>query len=264
MDLPAEGFAEADGLRLFFRTFGAGPPLMLVHGWGSDGAGNWMATGWVDALSSLRTLIVLDVRGHGRSDKPHRRALYSYGAMSRDVLAVMDQLEIDRCDYLGYSMGAFMGAYLLGHQPGRFHAMALGGIGDETAESAAQGAAIAQALRAPDRTATGYAAAVHAFVAGTPGHDLEALACSAEQMWPEGYALAVAGEGVSRAELPVLVINGSEDHPYVDSADAFAAALPNARHERIPGLDHLSAVTSERFRQTVVDFFSGSAAGSPS
>ena len=255
-ELPSSGFAQADGLRVHYQTFGSGPPMVLVHGWGSDGTGNWVDTGWVATLGRLRTLIVLDVRGHGRSDKPHRRESYSYAAMSQDVLAVLDALDVDRCDYMGYSMGAFMGAHLLGHCAERFNAMVLGGIGDETAESAAQGAAIAQALRQAEPQATGYAAAVRAFVEATPGQDLEALACSAEQMWPEGYALAVAGAGIARAELPVLVINGAEDHPYVDSADAFAAALPQGQHDRVPGLDHLSAVTSTQFLEVVVDFLS--------
>ena len=250
----ASGYAEADGLRIYYRTYGSGPPMVLVHGWGTDGPGNWVDTGWVEALGKLRTLIVLDVRGHGRSDKPHARAPYSYAAMSRDVLAVLDALDVGRCEFMGYSMGAFMGAHLLGLCPERFLSMVLGGIGDETSESAAQGAAIAAALRQGERPTTGYAAAVRAFVEATPGQDLEALACSAEQMWPEGYALEVAGAGIARAELPVLVINGSDDHPYVDSADAFAAALPQGRHLRVPGVDHLSALRSDAFLETVVDF----------
>lgn len=64
-----------------------------------------------------------------------------------------------------------------------------------------------------------------AFVESIPSRDLEALACSAEQMWAEGYALEDAGRGVATARFPVLVVNGENDHPYVDSADAFVQAL---------------------------------------
>lgn len=176
--------------------------------------------------------------------------------MSQDVLAVMDALQIARADFMGYSMGAFMGAYLLGHHPQRFSAMVLGGIGDETAASAAQGAVIAAALRAAslNEITDPMGRAVRSFVETNPDNDLEALAYSAQQMWPEGYPLQIAGAGLADAELPVLIVNGSNDHPYVDSADQLAAALRNGQHVRIPDVDHLTAVADERFKERVIEF----------
>ncbi|MGE0622049.1 MAG: alpha/beta fold hydrolase [Pseudomonadales bacterium] len=248
-------FAQSDGLSIAFWRSGAGRPLVLVHGWGADTRTNWVETGWIQALEPRRTLIAIDIRGHGRSDKPHAREHYGYDAMSRDVLAVMDALELETCDFMGYSMGAFMGAWLLGHHPERFTAMVLGGIGNESAASAAQGARIARILREPELAASDRSAAgVLAFVASVPDADTEALACSAEQMWPEGYPLVLAGSGVSNARFPVLIVNGEHDHPYVDTADAFAQVLPDARHVVIPETDHLTTVWSEAFKQAVLGF----------
>ncbi len=253
---PEPTTALADDLNIRYYQYGEGKPLVLVHGWGADTHSNWVATGWTDALSKHRSVIAIDVRGHGQSDKPHATAPYSYAAMSNDVIAVMDALNIRQADYMGYSMGAFMGAYLLAHHPGRFTAMVLGGIGDETAASAAQGDVIAAALRAPDSESITNPAArgIRMFVEGNPDNDLEALAFSAAAMWPEGYPMQLAGPGISAARFPVLIVNGSEDHPYVDSADAFAAALPDGRHVQIPGADHLTAVTDARFKDIVVEF----------
>ena len=59
--------------------------------------------------------------------------------MSHDVLIVMDVLKITKADFMGYSTGA----YLLGHHSERFTSMVLGGIGNETELSAAQGSIIA-------------------------------------------------------------------------------------------------------------------------
>jgi|GEM_PF-2751558 len=73
-------------------------------------------------------------------------------------------------------------------------------------------------------------------------------------MWPEGYPLKVAGDNIGQADLPVLIVNGDKDHPYVDSADTLASALPNARHEKLPDADHLSAVTHNDFKRIVIDF----------
>ena len=256
VDAPRSGFVTCDGLEIAFDRVGKGSAMILVHGWGADAQSNWVDTGWVDTLRPHRTLILIDSRGHGRSDKPYALAPYSYGAMSRDVLAVMDALAIEQADFMGYSMGAFIGAYLLGHHAERFSSMVLGGIGDETAASAAQGAVIAQALRAADPGTASQGRGVRRFVEANPRNDLRALACSAEKMWPEGYPLELAGPAIARARLPVLIVNGTEDHPYVDSADRFAAALPNATHVRIEGTDHLSTVADRRFKQAVVEFLS--------
>ena len=255
-DIPKSGFTDSDGLQIFFESFGAGAPMVLLHGWGADTRSNWVDTGWIDALSGQRSLISIDLRGHGRSDKPYALAPYGYAAMSRDVLAVMDALKVSSCDLMGYSMGAFIGAYLLGHHPERFSAMILGGIGDETETSAAQGEMIARILREadPETIEDPVGRSVRRFVEANPNSDLEALACSAQQMWPEGYPLSLAGSNIAQARLPVLIVNGANDHPYVDSADRFADALPNGRHLRIPETDHLTTVTSASFKQAVVEF----------
>jgi pimeloyl-ACP methyl ester carboxylesterase len=249
-------FVDSDDIPIYYERFGTGTPMVLVHGWGSDTKGGWVDTGWIEALKNHRSLISIDVRGHGKSGKPHKAEVYSYAAMSRDVLAVMDDLEIEKADYIGYSMGAFMGAWLLGHHSERFTSMILGGIGDETEESAKACVAIAEALRAPDAASisTVLGRAYRAYAEANPNNDLESLAYSALQMWPEGYPLILGGGGLSEADIPVLIVNGENDHPYVDSADAFAEAIPHARHVKIPDADHLSAVPDPRFKKIVVDF----------
>ncbi len=244
------GFAESEGLRIHYRSFGSGPPLVLVHGWGTDLQQNWVETGWVDALCAIRRVIALDCRGHGQSDKPREQAAYGYRAMSRDVLRVMDHLDVAKADYFGYSMGAFMGACLLGHDRQRFTSMVLGGIGDETPKSANACVAIAAGLRAvdPDAIADPIGRAARAFVTANATSDLEALALSAHEMWPEGEPRKLAGEGLSNVDIPVLVVNGAEDHPYVRSDETLVAAIPGARLVRIGGRDHLTVVSDPRFR----------------
>lgn len=250
------GFVDSDGLQIYYEQVGTGTPMVLVHGWGADTQSNWVDTGWIDALKKHRALVAIDVRGHGRSDKPQALDPYSYAAMSRDVLVVMDALKIKKADFMGYSMGSFMGAYLLGHHPERFTSMILGGIGDETERSAAQGSAIARALRAPDLAGIDDPAgqSIRRFVESNPNNDLASLAFSALKMWPEGYPLKVAGAKIRLADFPVLIVNGEQDHPYVDSADKFAAALPDARHLKLSDCDHLSAVINDQFKKIVIDF----------
>ena len=252
------GTVSSDGLSISYEIFGTGYPIVLVHGWGSDGQANWRDTGWVEALVPLRQVVSIDVRGHGLSDKPMDAESYTYANMSQDVLSVMDALGIRQADYLGYSMGAFMGAWLLGHATDRFSAMILAGIGDETDESAAQGALIAEALRGESGAGGSYASAVRAFVESNPRNNLDSLAWSAATMWPDGYPMKLIGHSAG-INTPVLIVNGEDDFPYVDSADNLADALLAAQHVRIRNADHLSCVTRPEFKEVVQTFLQNKA-----
>lgn len=250
---------SADGLEIHYGVAGSGPPMVLVHGWGSDARGNWVETGWVDTLAPLRRVIALDVRGHGASAKPVASERYSYSAMARDVLNLLDALGIERADFLGYSMGAFMGAWLLGHHPERFRTMVLGGVGAETQASIAAMHPIAAALRAPAAVdvTDPIGRAVRAFVDANPRIDAtgrEALALSALRMWPEGDALALAGPTLGSVQVPVLAVVGSEDVPYAGTVGPFVDAIPRGRLCALPGADHLSAVPMAAFKDAVLEF----------
>jgi len=57
---------------------------------------------------------------------------------------------------------------------------------------------------------------------------LTALDFLALKIWPDGYPIKIAGPDIGKAQLPVHIVNGENDRPYVDSADRLAAALCNA------------------------------------
>ena len=239
--LAASGFFESDGLQIHYESFGKGErdPIILVHGWGSDLSASWVASGWVEALQSKRQVITLDVRGHGESERPLQQDLYSYSAMARDVLGLLDALGISKADYMGYSMGAFMGAYLLGHHSERFSSMILGGIGNETEGSIAIVEIIAEALHADDASdiTNPIGIAYRRFVDQDPRNDQagrEALALAALQMWPEGLPIELGGLGLGDLDIPVLIVNGAADLPYVDTHQLFAAAIPGAELVTLP------------------------------
>ena len=252
----ATGFCRSDGIRIYYEIYGEGRPIVLVHGWGADITTNWTALGWVHALQPLRQVIALDCRGHGRSEKPRDQKLYGYAAIARDVLALLDHLKLAKADYFGYSMGAFMGVHLLGHHQDRLTSMIMSGIGDESEESSKLGIPIADALRAKDpstiRNQLGLAYRMYA--SSNPLNDLEALALSALQMWPEGFPIRLGGAGLAKVKIPVLIANGADDLPYVASDEKLRAAIPGAQLVRIPGANHLTAVGDPRLKEAVVAF----------
>ena len=243
-------------MRVHHDVVGDGRPLVLVHGWGANARRNWVDLGWVEVLAPIRRLILMDVRGHGRSEAAPSQAAYGYAAMGEDVLQVMDELAIDQADLFGYSMGAFMGASLLGHHADRFSSMVLGGIGDETEESASVCHLIAASLRVDDPAdiVDPVGRAYRRYVDADPTNDREALAMAALQMWPDGHPLVLGGDGLADVRVPVLIVDGADDHPYVDTVGRLVAAIRGAELVTIADTDHHTVVGDPRFKAAVREF----------
>jgi len=104
-----EGQVENEGARIWYATFGAGRPVILLHG-GLGHSGNWGFQ--VPALvENGYHVVVIDSRGHGRSSRDERP--YKYELMAADVLAVMHRLHLKKAAVVGWSDGACI-ALILG------------------------------------------------------------------------------------------------------------------------------------------------------
>src|SRR5215212_6665389 len=130
---PMQSFSS-DGVRIAYIDVapdtGRGDPILLIHGFASNHAVNWVNTLWVTTLrrAGLR-VVALDNRGHGQSEKPHRPEDYDSSVMAGDARRLLDHLEIPRADIMGYSMGARIGAHLAIIDPPRVRSLILGGLG---------------------------------------------------------------------------------------------------------------------------------------
>src|SRR5262245_2214151 len=97
-----EGHVAHEGARIWHASYGQGPPVVLLHG-GLGHSGNW-AYQLQALLGAGYRVILIDSRGHGRSTRDDRP--YTYELMASDVLAVMDELNIDKAGFVGWSDGA--------------------------------------------------------------------------------------------------------------------------------------------------------------
>lgn len=112
-------FFESGGVRIRYVDQGRGEPLLLAHGYTNAIERNWIETGVLANLAKDHRVIALDMRGHGKSDKPHGPE--SYGEeMAKDVLRLLDHLGIKRAHIVGYSFGGRLTAKLLTTNPERF------------------------------------------------------------------------------------------------------------------------------------------------
>src|ERR1700724_204298 len=128
---------------------GEGDPILLVHGFASTKNVNWVYPAWVSELKKNgRRVIALDNRGHGDSTKLYDASEYEIATMAGDVTALMDHLNIERADVMGYSLGSRMTAVLALKEPGRLRSAIFGGIGIGLIEGGGPGENVAAALEA--------------------------------------------------------------------------------------------------------------------
>ncbi|WP_315834651.1 alpha/beta hydrolase [Bradyrhizobium prioriisuperbiae] len=110
-----QGHVEHDGARIWYATYGSGPPVILLHG-GLGHSGNWGYQVPV-LVAAGRRVVLIDSRGHGRSTRDTRPFLYEL--MASDVLAVMDALHLDKAAMVGWSDGACVALVLAMQAPAR-------------------------------------------------------------------------------------------------------------------------------------------------
>ncbi|MDP7340108.1 MAG: alpha/beta fold hydrolase, partial [Vicinamibacterales bacterium] len=120
-------YTDNDGTRIHYHVEGSGPPLILQHGFTSS-LENWYVYGYVAPLKAAYRLVLIDARGHGKSDKPHDPAEYDLKLRVNDVTSVLDDLGIDKAHYLGYSMGGRIGFGIALHAPDRVNSLMIGGM----------------------------------------------------------------------------------------------------------------------------------------
>jgi pimeloyl-ACP methyl ester carboxylesterase len=241
-----------DGVELAYVEEGEGEPVVLVHGFASNAAVNWVNPGWMTTLTRARyRAIALDLRGHGASAKLYDPAVYHSALMAEDVRALLDHLDIRRADVIGYSMGARITAFLALSHPARVRSAVFGGLGIHLVDGVGLPQSIADALEAPSL------ADVHdpqgrmfrAFAEQTKS-DLKALAACIR-----GSRQTLSRAAVATITTPVLVAVGTKDD-VAGSASELAALLPHGRALDIPGRDHMLSVGDRAFKQGALAFLS--------
>lgn len=103
-----EKFMSFDGVELAYTdSRGKGFPLIMLHGFTTSSLIDWVETGVYGALTGAgRRVIMLDLRGHGESAKPHSANAYGNRTMARDICALAGHLGLSEYDIIGHSMGA--------------------------------------------------------------------------------------------------------------------------------------------------------------
>ena len=239
-----------DGIRLAWREMGEGKPVVLLHGFLSDAATNWIKYGHAAAIAARgRRVIMPDLRAHGESDKPHDPRFYPPDVLASDARVVIEALGLSGFDLGGYSLGARTLSRLLatGARPGKviFAGMGLEGLTD-TGRRAGHFRHILTNLGKHQRGTPEWLA--EAFLKTTRGDPVALLGII------ETF-VSTPLEAIERFDVPALVVCGVEDQDN-GSAPALADALPHARYVEVPG-GHMSSVVKPELGEAMAAFLAG-------
>ena len=117
-------YANNNGVKIYYEVEGKGPPLVMLNGF-SGSLEDWGEQGYVEFLRKNNTLILIDYRPHGRSDKPHSPEDYLVVRFMGDVVVVMDDMRIVNAHFIGYSAGGSIALTLAKTVPQRVKSMIL-------------------------------------------------------------------------------------------------------------------------------------------
>jgi pimeloyl-ACP methyl ester carboxylesterase len=252
----------ADGIRIAYRVEGSGPAIVMVHGTALSQA-IWRGFGYVRELATDHTTVTLDLRWHGRSDKPRERSAYGAESLVSDVLAVLDEVGIDRAHYLGYSLGGRVGFSLAATQPERMLGfVSAAGSPRIPADSfdrvffpgcikVLESGGLAGFIDAWERSGAVLDASTRA--AFNTNDALALAACMREsQVDPGVMDAALAG-----IRQPTLLLVGSNDGAALRAAQAALPVMPNARLHVLDGATHGGMLRHPEAWRTILEFFAG-------
>ncbi|WP_375445533.1 alpha/beta fold hydrolase [uncultured Fibrella sp.] len=238
-------FTSTDGTKIHYDKIGSGPAVVLIHGFIGNGE-SWKRSPLRAMLAdSGFTVITLDLRGNGRSDRPHEAAAYEKDKEVYDVMALMKHLSFAQYDVVGYSRGSIIAAKLLAVTPTQqVRRAVLGGMGlDFSDPNWIRRRNFYEALARPGSHPDLQSAVDYAIKSGA---DTVAL------KWMQRYQPVTLPGELKRIKQPVLVISGDKDEDNGKAGD-LAATLPNATLATVPGTHNTTMGTAE-FAKQVVSF----------
>jgi len=237
------GYANINGIRIYYALYGQGSPVILLHGGlaNSDYWGNQ-----IGALAPYHTVIVMDSRGHGRSSRDARP--YGYDLMTDDVVALMDTLRVPNADIVGWSDGGILGLDLAIRHPdrvGRIFAFAANTVPSGVKQGVEKNPTFAAFIA---RTRLEYAAYSPA------PKDYDRFVAQISKMWESQPNWSSAQLRAIRAQ--VLIADGDHDEAIKrEHTQYIAATIPGAGLLILPNTSHFAFLQDpDLFNYAVLHF----------
>jgi pimeloyl-ACP methyl ester carboxylesterase len=276
-----------DDRTLAWRETGSGPPL-LCHSGGPGASAAYF--GSLDELAAERTLILLDPRGTGASDRPADPSAYALEDYAADIEALRTEFGLDTLDVLGHSHGGFVAITWAGTHPERVGRLVLAATAPRFTDAIrtrrrervaahvgqpyfADAMAALEAQQAGRYGSDTELAALYeraGAVLVPPGGDIEPIAAAFRSGGINADAMRHFNERIAatmdlrpllaRITAPTLVISGEADPFGGPTSDEIVAALAQGTVVTIPGADHFPFLEPEHraaWARAILDFLAG-------
>ena len=264
-DAPRFGEVQlSTGIRIHYAEQGdaRGEPIILLHGY-SD---SWFSFSRVlTPLARDARVYALDLRGHGKTDKP--MSGYLMGDLASDVIAFMDAKGIVRATIVGHSMGSLVAQQVALAAPSRVSHLVLVGA-PPTGKDLVGWEDLANAVAAlPDPVPEAFArefqvSTVHTSVGDEFMNNAvsESLRLPA-RVWRElaaGMAATTLDRALGKSGIPILILRGEKDaYVTATATDSFAVILNAKARKPYPNTGHaLHWEQPARFSRDVLAFLS--------
>ncbi|MFQ6113189.1 MAG: alpha/beta fold hydrolase [bacterium] len=258
-------FISVDGIHIYVERQGKGARLLMIPGLA---AGTWLWTKNVDELSLHFELIMPELRGSGRSDKPDHR--YSIACFASDLKSLLEQFDIYKVNILGASLGGFVAQYFAANWPELVNSLVLIGtsLGGEN-QIGPDGDVLCRTIRPHGRTKHERLESVYSFnftkeyINKYPEELGNITNWRIQYPQPEFayYRQLLAGYAynglnlVEKIAAPTLICAGKQD-PLVpdENAHLLHRKIPHSKLLLFEGKHMFFFEKSRQFNQAIIDF----------
>jgi pimeloyl-ACP methyl ester carboxylesterase len=245
------GYADVNGLHLYYETYGSGAPLVLLHGGMLTIDLNFASL--IPTLARSHTVIAVEQQGHGRTANIDREI--TYADLASDVVALLDHLGIDTAAVIGHSMGGGVALELAVNHPERVSAVvpisasvSKDGLHPDLSDPSTFDTSpimptaqdFADFKEAYERLSP-HPEQFDAFLMTLSGMDADFAGWTDEQL-----------AGIS---CPVLIVLGDNDFTTVAHAGVMLAKIPNSTLAVIPGTTHMQVTRRDTILLPVFEQF---------
>jgi len=263
-------FAQVNNINLYYERHGQGKPVVFLHGY-TGSCDDWKNQ--VDALPPGYRALVLDHRGHGRTEAPKREDDYAIKLFEEDVFSLLKYLHIECCCLAGHSMGGYIALEFVLDHPELVEALILvdtssGDLerppGYEQLRKTLENVAVTQGMEA----AFEYEAAHNPMRMERFERHPELKEISRRNMLNtsvEGYIYAARSFGkwpgvterLAEIHVPTMIFVGEEDEAFLKSARTLGEHIPSSELVTVAAVGHSPHKEApDRFNKALSDFLS--------
>ncbi len=241
---------QANGTRIYYEVHGkeAATPLVFLHGLGSSGQ-DWELQ--VPVFAEDFRVVLIDMRGHGKSDKP--AGPYTVSGFAADTISVLDHLQISSAHVVGLSMGGMIAFQMAVDYPSRIQRMVIANSGPALIPRTLKEHIAVWMRFAIVRTMgmkkMGETLAPRLFTDAEQERERQEFVSRWAENDRRAYLNAMRAiigwsveDRISTISAPTLVIASDQDYTPVSAKEAYIAKMSTARLQVIKNAHHAVAV----------------------